>query len=654
MNKNTLIGTVLMCLIFMAMVWTSQPSAEQLEAQRRAQDSIARLQTEAIENSMNAGTAASEEPQDSLALAQADSIKQALRQQKYGNIAAAATGEEQIVNLSNNVLSVDISTKGGVLQKATLLEYENYKDEQLVLFDAKNNHQYFTFYSVYGKYITTEDIYFTPLAKTDSSVVMRLKSDDGGILDFVYRLSPDSYLLDFTIHTVNLDNIVAPTQPSLQLTWNQKLVRTELGRSFEERYSSLFYKYSGESVNDLSQTGSDSERLDGPLAWFNFKNQFFSTILASNDLFRSGTISSNALKEETSPEYLKEYSADLEIDFTDRLKGEQIVPMTYFIGPNNYSLLRDMNDEIASRVGKTNEDLEIQNSIYLGWPIVRHINRWIVIPIFHFLDNFNLGYGLIILLLTIFIKLVTLPFTYKSFKSSAKMRIAQKMPEVQAINEKYPNQEDAMAKQQALMALYGKMGVNQMGGCLPMLLSWPVLIALFYFFPTSIELRGESFLWAKDLSTYDAIITWDEPIPVVNWIFHGHISLFCLIMTVVQIFYTWLMQKQNPAQQAMPGMAMMMYLMPLFFLVFLNDYSAGLSYYYTLSLLFSIIQTYAIRASMNEDKILAEMKANLSNPNRKKGGKKASGWIARLQEIQRQQQEELRKQREEQMRKQRR
>lgn len=654
MNKNTLIGTVLMCLIFMAMVWTSQPSAEQLEAQRRAQDSIARLQTEAIENSMNAGKAASEEPQDSLALAQADSIKQALRQQKYGNIAAAATGEEQIVNLSNNVLSVDISTKGGVLQKATLLEYENYKDEQLVLFDAKNNHQYFTFYSVYGKYITTEDIYFTPLAKTDSSVVMRLKSDDGGILDFVYRLSPDSYLLDFTIHTVNLDNIVAPTQPSLQLTWNQKLVRTELGRSFEERYSSLFYKYSGESVNDLSQTGSDSERLDGPLAWFNFKNQFFSTILASNDLFRSGTISSNALKEETSPEYLKEYSADLEIDFTDRLKGEQIVPMTYFIGPNNYSLLRDMNDEIASRVGKTNENLEIQNSIYLGWPIVRHINRWIVIPIFHFLDNFNLGYGLIILLLTIFIKLVTLPFTYKSFKSSAKMRIAQKMPEVQAINEKYPNQEDAMAKQQALMALYGKMGVNQMGGCLPMLLSWPVLIALFYFFPTSIELRGESFLWAKDLSTYDAIITWDEPIPVVNWIFHGHISLFCLIMTVVQIFYTWLMQKQNPAQQAMPGMAMMMYLMPLFFLVFLNDYSAGLSYYYTLSLLFSIIQTYAIRASMNEDKILAEMKANLSNPNRKKGGKKASGWIARLQEIQRQQQEELRKQREEQMRKQRR
>ena len=357
------------------------------------------------------------------------------------------------------------------------------------------------------------------------------------------------------------------------------------------------------------------------------------------------------IKEEVSQNDLKEYRADLEIEAPE-LKGEQTVPMTFFIGPNNYSLLKDMNDVVAEHIGKTNETLQLQNTIYLGWPIVRHINRWIVIPIFHFLDNFGINYGIIILLLTIFIKLVTLPFTYKSMKSSIKMRIAQKMPEVQAINDKYPNKDDAMLKQQELMGLYSRMGVNQMGGCLPMLLSWPVLIALFYFFPTSIELRGQSFLWAKDLSTYDAILTWENPIPVVNWIFHGHLSLFCIIMTVVQIFYTWLMQKQNPAQQAMPGMSLMMYMMPLFFLVFLNDYSAGLSYYYTLSLLFSIIQTYAIKASMNEDKILAEMKKNLNSP--KKGGKKASGWMARLQEMQRQQQEQLRKQREAQLRKQRR
>ena len=651
MNKNTLIGTILMGLIFVGMVWTNQPTAEQLEARRLEalrQDSINNALQEAMNEALAPDTIAQ---QDSLVLAQADSIQNVRRNQKYGNLAASAQGTEQIINLKNNCLSVDITSKGGVLLGATLLEYKDYQDKQLELFNAKNNRMYFTFYSIGGQYLTTEDLYFQPLAKTDSSVVMRLKSVDGGIIDFIYSLAKDSYLLDFTIRTENLGNIVSPTQPSLQLTWNQKLIRTELGRSFEERYSSLFYKYSGESTNDLSMSGTAEERLNGPLTWFNFKNQFFSSMLISNDAFHSGVLSSSEIKEEVSQNELKDYHADLEIE-TPELKGEQIVPLTFFIGPNNYSLLKDMNDVVAEHIGKTNETLQLQNTIYLGWPIVRHINRWIVIPIFHFLDNFGINYGIIILLLTIFIKLVTLPLTYKSMKSGIKMRIAQKMPEVQAVNEKYPNKEDAMAKQQELMGLYSRMGVNQMGGCIPMLLSWPVLIALFYFFPTSIELRGESFLWAKDLSTYDAILTWDKPIPVVNWIFHGHLSLFCIIMTVVQIFYTWLMQKQNPAQQAMPGMALMMYMMPLFFLVFLNDYSAGLSYYYTLSLLFSIIQTYAIKASMNEDKILAEMKKNLNSP--KKGGKKASGWMARLQEMQRQQQEQLRKQRETQLRKQRR
>lgn len=651
MNKNTLIGTILMGLIFVGMVWTSQPSAEQLEARRLEalrQDSINNALQEAMNEALTPDTIAE---QDSIILAQADSIQNVRRNQKFGNLAFAAQGTEQVINLKNNRLSVDVTSKGGVLQSATLLEYKDYQDNQLEMFNADNNKMYFTFRSVTGQFLSTEDLYFQPVEKTDTSVVMRLYTPDGGLLDFIYALVPDSYLLDFTIRTQNFSNIVAPTESSIQMTWNQKLVRTELGRSFEERYSSLFYKYSGESANDLRQAGRDEESISGALTWFNFKNQFFSSILVSNDAFHSGTLSSNEIKEEVSADELKEYRADIEIEMPE-LKAVQVVPMTFFIGPNNYSLLKDMNDAIAERVGKTNESLQLQNTIYLGWPIVRHINRWVVIPIFHFLDNFGLNYGIIILLLTIFIKLVTLPFTYKSMKSGAKMRIAQKMPEVQAINAKYPNQEDAMTKQQELMALYSKMGVNQMGGCIPMLLSWPVLIALFYFFPTSIELRGESFLWAKDLSTYDAILTWDKPIPVVNWIFHGHLSLFCIIMTVVQLFYTWLMQKQNPSQQAMPGMSMMMYMMPLFFLVFLNDYSAGLSYYYTLSLLFSIIQTYAIKASMNEPKILAEMKQNLANP--RKGGKKASGWMARLQEMQRQQQEQLRKQREEQLRRQRR
>ena len=263
------------------------------------------------------------------------------------------------------------------------------------------------------------------------------------------------------------------------------------------------------------------------------------------------------------------------------------------------------------------------------------------------MDKFIHSYGIIILLMTLFIKLVTLPMTYKSYKSTARMRIANQMPEVQALNEKYPNQEDAMQKQQEMMQLYSKMGVSPTGGCLPMLIQWPVLIALFYFFPTSIELRHQPFLWADDLSTYDAFLTWNTNIPI----FGNHLSLFCLLMTAVNIFYTWLMQKQTPSNQAMPGMKWMMYLMPLMFLFFLNNYSAGLSYYYFLSTLFGILITYGIRWSMNEDKILAEMKENLKNPKKSKAGKKTSGWVARLQEIQKEQERQMKKQREEQQRK---
>ena len=322
--------------------------------------------------------------------------------------------------------------------------------------------------------------------------------------------------------------------------------------------------------------------------------------------------------------------------------------MCFYIGPKDYWKLDDMNDLAASFIGKQNEDLDLEDSFYLGWRfIVHYINSWVIIPLFHFMDKFISSYGIIILLMTLFIKLITLPMTYKSYKSTARMRIANQMPEVQALNEKYPDQADAMQKQQEMMALYSKMGVSPTGGCLPMLIQWPVLIALFYFFPTSIELRHQPFLWADDLSTYDAFLTWDTNIPI----FGNHLSLFCLLMTAVNILYTWIMQKQTPSSQAMPGMKWMMYLMPLMFLFFLNNYSAGLSYYYFLSTLFGIIITYGIRWSMNEDKILAEMKENLKNPKKAKPGKKASGWVARLQEIQREQERQMKKQREEQQRK---
>lgn len=649
MNKNTLIGSILMVLIFAAMVWFNQPSPEQIEAQRRYQDSIARVQREAaVEAAARQMLAASGhgEATDSLSQANADSIRDVRLMQKYGNLAHAAQGEEQTFTLNNQSVSVGINTKGGMLEYARLLDYTDYTGEQIELFSKANNQFYFTMLSIGGKYISTSDLYFTPLQVSDSSIVMRLAADEESYIDFCYTLPSGSYVLDFSIRHKGLDNIISPTLPSLTLTWDQNLLQQEKGRSFEERYSSLFYKYADEDADDLSNTSSDSERINGALTWVAFKNQFFSAALISKNLFTAGELSSSVFKEEQEPNYIKHYKAELEFD-VDPSAAEEVIPMAFYLGPNSYPLLADIDKQVGALLHLDEHELQLQKLVPLGWGIFGWVNRFIVIPVFNFLSRFIGNYGVIILLLTIFIKLITLPFTYKSYLSSAKMRVVNKMPEAVAINEKYKNPEDAMAKQQALMAFYGKVGVSPMGGCLPMLLQWPVLLALFYFFPTSIELRGQSFLWADDLSTYDSIYSWSTNIPIISWIFGNHISLFCLLMTATNIIYTKITMAQNPGQQTMPGMKLMMYGMPLMFFAILNNYASGLSLYYFLSTLLGIIQTYIIRATLNENKLLEQMKANLKNPKRAKKG----GWMARLQEAQRKQMEELNKQRERQARK---
>ncbi len=657
MNKNSIIGTVLICLLFMGYMYVSQPSPEQIEAQRRYNDSIQQAQREAIvENAAQdeltklKSDSAVIAPMDSAAIAAQDSIQNLRLIQTYGNLSSATKGEEQIVTIENDVLSLQISTKGGQIKAATLKQYDDYLGQTLELFDGNNNEFYYTLNTPKGSF-NTDKFFFEPVNATNDGVTMRLKTDDGAVMDFIYRLTAaDSYLVEYSLHLQNADRMI--NDRTLMLNWYQSLPRTELGRDFEGRYSQLYYKYQGQSTNDLSSTSSDDETLDSRMAWISFQNQFFSTMLITNDLFTAGRLRSEPINKDTDENVIKKYSAEnLEFEVDTRV-AEQVIPMCLYMGPKDYWKLSDMNEPAAAFVGKTNEDMDLEDSFYLGWRfIVHYVNSWVIIPLFHFMDKWISSYGIIILLLTLFIKLVTLPMTYKSYKASAKMRIAQRLPEVQAINEKYPDQEQAMEKQQAMMALYSKMGVNQMGGCLPMLIQWPVLIALFYFFPTSIELRHQPFLWADDLSTYDAFLTWDADIPVVNWIFGHHLSLFCVLMTITNIFYTWLMQKQNPSQQAMPGMKAMMYFMPLMFLFFLNQYSAGLSYYYFLSTLLGIIITYAIRWSMDEDKILEQLKANLKKPAK---ASKATGWAAKLQEIQRQQQEQLKKQREEQLRRQRR
>ena len=648
MNKNTIIGILLLFGLVMGMQWYNGKEAAEKEAARkelaakRSAEREAELKRQAEWQAM----------QDTLTQAQKDSLNLASAVQDslnnikhFGALAAASKGEAKIVTLENDLLRLTVNTHGGMIESVTLKEYINNLDStQLQLFDARNNKMAILFEGR-GQYrddISTDELYFEAINQTDSSVTMRLKSEDGGILDFVYSLKAGSYVVGFDIHTQNKNLLTNDSR--FNLKWSQKLLRTEIGRDFEERYSSLYYRFAGEGPDDDdlgSSTKNGSKTINGALTWFNFKNQFFSSILVSRNLFKDGELRSDMIDEESRDGYLylKNYAANVYFDM-EREKES----FCFFFGPNNYPLLNDLSEEIAEQVGLEGEDIELEHTIYLGWPIVRWVNRIIVLPFFHWLDSYALNYGLIILLMTLLIKLITMPLTYKSFVASAKMRIAQQLPEVQALNEKYPNQEDAMKKQQEMMALYGKMGVSQMGGCLPMLLQWPVLIALFYFFPTSIELRGESFLWAHDLSTYDAIVSWNTYIPVVDWIFHQHISLFCILMTATNIFYTWLMQKQNPSQQSMPGMKAMMYLMPLMFLAILNNYSAGLSYYYFLSTLFGIIQTYAIRLSMNEPKILEQMKYNLTHPKKKSEMSGCAGLAAKAQEAQKMQQQQMKAQ----------
>ncbi|MBP5716629.1 MAG: membrane protein insertase YidC [Bacteroidales bacterium] len=656
MNKNTIIGFILMSGLFVGMMVWNEKSAAEREAVR--QEQLAKRHAEQEQERKRA--AEWQAAQDTLSEAQKDSLRLVAARQDslnvithFGPLANASQGEEKIITLENEVLRLTINTHGGMIESATLKQYINNLDStELRLFDTRNNNMAISFEGCghYRDDISTSELYFEPVQQTDSTVTLRLATDEGGALEFVYGIGQeDSYLVDFTIRTENLDRLTHSNR--FNLKWNQKLSRTEIGRDFEERYSSLYYRFAGESPDDdelESSSKNGVKNVSGALTWFNFKNQFFSSMLVSRNLFRDGELKSSAIDENDRDGYLylKDYAANV---YFDMERDEE--RFCFFFGPNNYPLLNDLSEVVADRVGLGTEDIEMEHTIYLGWPVVRWVNRFIVLPFFHWLDSYALNYGLIILLMTLLIKLITLPFTYKSFVASAKMRIAQQLPEIQKINEKYPNQEDAMQKQQELMAFYGKIGVSQMGGCVPMLLQWPVLIALFYFFPTSIELRGESFLWAHDLSTYDAVITWDRYIPVVDWIFHQHISLFCILMTATNIFYTWLMQKQNPSQQSMPGMKAMMYVMPLMFLAILNNYSAGLSYYYFLSTLIGIILTYGIRATLNETKILEQMKYNLTHPKKKSEMSGCAGLAARAQEAQKLQQKQMKEQARKQYRK---
>lgn len=555
-------------------------------------------------------------------------LKAALRDiSKYRNFAAHLSGDSASVRLENDLISLDLSSKGGVISRAELKKYEEFDSSKVVLFDGERDNIYSFTLTSESQRFDTRDFYFKPVQENDSTVLMTLDLGKGAAWGIRYTLPKDSYVVRMDIVQSGMQAIVPSNTATMDFYWHRKMRRHEEGRMFEERNSAIYYKYAGGSVENLNEGGDDDEATNERVRWIGFKNQFFSSVIIPADYFTMGEFESKELKG--NPVYLKDMTAVAAVEYSAASPNPASFNM--FFGPNLYPLLDDLQDHISP-----DENLELTRLIPLGWALFRWINTYIIIPVFDLLGRWISNYGIIILLLTVFIKLIIFPFTYKSYMSQAKMRVLA--PDIKEINDKYPGQENAMVRQQKTMALYSSAGASPLSGCLPMLMQMPVLIAMFTFFPSCIELRGKAFLWAKDLSAPDAIISWNTHIPFISDYFGNHISLFCLLMTVTNIIYTRINMQNQPGGNSMPGMKMMMYLMPIMFLVFFNNYAAGLSYYYFLSLLITIVQTYAFRRVVDEEKVRATMRENAKKP------KKKSGFMARLEEAQRQQQAMLREQ----------
>lgn len=688
MDKNTLWGMLLMAAIFFGFMYCNRPTQEQLDAQRAATgapttdatapDAAVALDslTPSLESSLAEAVRTLGTPADSSAYLLEDAafalklskggdasqltgvvkvgtnnvslsdlrvpssskVVPAVRAEalkaigslvskveKYRGFARNLGGEDTKTVLENEQLKVTVSSHGGMISAVELKQYNTEvgeKPEPIQLFQGENDGYSFVLTTA-DQRLDTREFNFKPVVESDTSVMMVLDLADGATWGIRYTLHPDNYLVGMEIVQNGASAVLPASTSSMDFNWHQTMARNEKGRVFEERNSAIYYKYVGDSPEDLSEQKDDSEQLNGRIKWVAYKNQFFSSVIIPRAYFTSADLKSIVLKDNS--KYLKDMDMKASMPYTTA--DGAVAAFDFYFGPNDYPLLSKLSDTISP-----DEDLSLTRLIPLGWGLFRYINTWIVIPVFTFLSSFISSYGLIILLLTIFIKLIIFPFTFKSYKSQAHMRVLQ--PEIQEINDKYPGQENAMKRQQETMALYSRCGASPFSGCLPMLFQMPVLIAMFSFFPSAIELRGESFLWAKDLSAPDYIVTLPFSIP-----FYGNgVSLFCLLMTIVNIVYMRISMQNQPGGNSMPGMKWMMYIMPVMFLFIFNDYASGLSYYYFLSLLITIVQTWAFRRCINEEKVRAELLANAKKPRKK------SGFMARLEQAQRQQQAMLRQQ----------
>lgn len=626
MDKNTGIGFVLIAAIVIGFTVLMKPSQEELAKEQRYQDSIQNVQANQVKDDIktadsadNASKSAVGEFFETNTQVSNDTVTGADNDSLAVNAFKQQSNAEQIVSLENEKIKINISSKGGQMISAQLKEYNTYKGDSLYLF--KNDARFaLELMNKKGVTLNTSEAVFRVIKSSgnEQTVVMRMNYSENQYIDFIYALAPDDYMVKFDIAVVGMQDMLSvDCLERFKLNWNQNLRRQEKSEKNEQRYARIHYKGTDGSFEELSDSHDESKEVPTGAKWVAFKDQFFASVLIADNEFTSPTLNTMMLQSE---DYLKSYSASLYFKPTLGEKGALVGGFKYFLGPLEYYMLKGYDDGVKDNA----QQLELDKLIPLGWSLFRIINQYFIIPLFNMLENTGMQMGLVILLLTVIVKIIISPLTYKSFMSSAKMRVLK--PQVDELNEKYPGQEKAMERQKAVMQLYSQAGVNPMSGCIPMLLQMPILLALFSFFPSAIELRHESFLWASDLSTYDAIIEWNTNIPFISSWLGNHLSLFCILMTVTNVIYTkFNMDATNTGQQQMPGMKWMMMFMPVVFFFVLNNYPSGLTYYYFLSTLMTIIITLVCRWVIDEDKVLAKLEENKKKPKKK-------GFMARLQE----------------------
>jgi YidC/Oxa1 family membrane protein insertase len=599
MDRNSIIGIVLIAAILIVWGVVFSPNKKELAERKRQQDSLALVlqKNEAIkQQQLSAADTTQAIKTDSTSIDKTEQL---------GEFITAATGKKEYIVLENDLVKMTLSTLGGRPYAVELKNYKTHNKTPVVLFSGDSTEFGLYFYNQ-NNVISTNSLYFVPGDTTDlknasvhaDSVSMKLKVNDNRYIEYVYTLKPGSYMVDFSIKMAGIKDIGTRSPDVLDMTWAMFLPQQEQLKKNENQYATLYYKPLKEKVEYFKTRSNKSEQevnFNTKLEWIAFKDQFFSSILLSNESFENALIKMTNLP--VNDKFLKHYSAEIGLPFK-RLDTETISMRMYF-GPNKFKLLNQYKES------------ELQNLVTLGSNIIRWINRFVIIPIFDWLSKFIGNYGLIILLLTIIIKIGLLPLTYRSYLSQAKMRVLK--PQMDELNLKYPKGKE-MEKQQATMALYKKAGVSPLGGCLPMLLQFPILFAMFRFFPTSIELRQQSFLWATDLSTYDSILSWKATIPILSNIYGNHISLFTILMTISTLISVKMGDTGGASTQQMPGMKGMMYVMPVMFMFILNNFSAGLTYYYFLANVITIGQNYLFKQFIDEEELLRKIEARKVKP----------------------------------------